>query len=104
MPKTDQKEFDFNSPDLLLILNAVLKATEDARDVCHDQMWKFQWRGEEVVLRDVADKTIVRVNKFQEMGDMIVKCDPVHLMIPWAPIKFVMEEVVQPISHSGRSR
>lgn len=56
-------------------------------------MWKFQWRGEEVVLRDVADKTIVWVNKFKEMGDMIVKCDPVHLMIPWAPIKFVMEVV-----------
>lgn len=93
LPEADQKEFDFNEPDLLKTLNAVLNATKQVRDTCYQKMWKFKWRGEAVVLRDVADKTILWVNKFKEMGNMIAQCDPIFLATPWAPIKFVMEVV-----------
>lgn len=79
--------------DPLKCLNAILTATEDVKDACYQKMWKFQWRGEEVILRDVAEKTIVWVNKFKAMGNMISQCDPVHLAIPWAPIKYIMEVV-----------
>lgn len=44
-----------------------------------------------MILRDVADKTIVWINKFKSMGTMISQCDPVHLAIPWGPIKYLME-------------
>lgn len=53
-------------------------------------MWKFTWKGEEMVLHDVTYKTIAWVNKFKGMGNIIAQCDPVHLAIPWAPILFII--------------
>lgn len=91
LPKKDRSAFDFTDPDLLKTLAAVLQATEDVKDLCYKKMWKFTWNGEQVVLRDIADKTLAWVNKFKGMVDMIVQSSPTHLAVPWAPIKYLLQ-------------
>lgn len=80
-------------PDPFKCLNAVLTVTEDVKDACYRKMWEFQRRGEVVIMRDVAEKTIACVKKFKEMGNMISLCDLVALAITWAPIKCLIEKV-----------
>ncbi|KAH0602388.1 uncharacterized protein H6S33_008727 [Morchella sextelata] len=88
LPAQSQKEFDFhNSDGLLKVLDDVLKATNTARETCQEKMWKISWKGKNIVLRDIADKTIEWVNKFKTLGNVIAQGDPVHAAIPWFIIK-----------------
>ena len=53
--------------------------------------WKFTWKGEEVILRDVADKVLWWIQKFRDIGDILVQYDPVHSAIPWAGVRFILQ-------------
>jgi hypothetical protein len=92
LPAQSQKEFDFHNSDVLLkVLDDVLKATNTARETCREKMWKISWKGKNIVLRDIADKTIEWVNKFKTLGNVIAQGDPVHAAIPWVPVRYLIE-------------
>jgi ankyrin repeat domain-containing protein 50 len=42
-------------------------------------------------MRDVAEKVIVWINKFKEIGDIAVSSDPVHAALPWAGVRFLLQ-------------
>ncbi|KAF8247663.1 hypothetical protein K440DRAFT_289711, partial [Wilcoxina mikolae CBS 423.85] len=54
-------------------------------------MWTYSWKGETIVLRDVADKILAWVTKFQQIGDIAVQYDPTHAALPWAAFRFVLQ-------------
>lgn len=58
---------------------------------CENRRWKFELNGRQIVLRDVAEKIIVWVDKFKQVGDIAVNFDPVHASLPWAGIRFFLE-------------
>ncbi len=47
--------------------------------------------GREIVLRDVFKKIINSIEKFKEVGDVLVQYDPAHTAIPWAVVRFVLQ-------------
>ena len=47
--------------------------------------------GEEVVLRDVGTKILHWVDRFKQIGDIIVQYDPAHAALPWAGFRFVLQ-------------
>lgn len=47
--------------------------------------------GRQIILRDVAEKIIVWIDRFKQVGDIAVNFDPVHASLPWAGIRFLLE-------------
>lgn len=48
-------------------------------------------KGEEVVLRDVGAKILHWVDRFKQIGDIIVQYDPAHAALPWAGFQFLLQ-------------
>ncbi|KAA8894561.1 hypothetical protein FN846DRAFT_786170, partial [Sphaerosporella brunnea] len=53
--------------------------------------WKIKFRGDEIVLRDVGMKILGWVDKFKDIGDIVVQFDPVHAALPWAGFRFLLK-------------
>jgi len=77
-----------SAPDILQQLIAVV---EKKREECEENRWKFNINGRQIILRDVAQKVIIWLNKFKEIGDVAVNFDPVHAALPWAGVRFLLE-------------
>lgn len=75
----------------LEILRHLRNAAVEKQTECEDQRWKFDFNGRQLNLRDVAEKIIVWIDKFKEIGDIAVNFDPVHASLPWAGIRFLLE-------------
>lgn len=86
--KEDQQAFDFSGPEYLGILDDVLVAVGEKRNLCRQKMWKFTWDEKEFILRDIADKMITWVNKFKNSR---TQGDPIDLRIPWGLIRYLLE-------------
>ncbi|KAI2636665.1 hypothetical protein GGS21DRAFT_39862 [Xylaria nigripes] len=54
----------------------------------------IQLDGHQFSLSDTASRTIVWLNKFKEIGDIIVQYDPVHAALPWAAARFILQAIV----------
>lgn len=73
------------------VLQHLHSAAIKKRTECEDRRWKFELNGRQIILRDVAEKIIVWVDKFKQIGDVAVNFDPVHASLPWAGIRFLLE-------------
>ena len=93
--KTDSKL------DILEHLSTV--ATKKRND-CEAKRWKFDFHGRQIILRDVAQKIIVWVDKFKQIGDVTVNFDPVHALLPWAGVRFVLEVRLMIVQRENRPR
>ncbi|KAF8419355.1 hypothetical protein EV426DRAFT_538792, partial [Tirmania nivea] len=53
--------------------------------------WRINFRGDDIVLRHVGLKILHWVNRFKEIGDIIVQFDPGHAALPWAGFRFLLK-------------
>ncbi|KAK3613195.1 hypothetical protein LTR56_028022, partial [Elasticomyces elasticus] len=58
---------------------------------CEDKRWRWEFRGRTVVLRDEADKVAALLDRFKSVGDVVANVDPVHVGLPWAGIRIILE-------------
>ena len=65
--------------------------SQQKRTECENRGWKIEFNEHRVILRDVAEKVLVWLHKFKEIGDVVVNYDPVHLALPWAGIRFLLQ-------------
>ena len=84
--------------NLLSSSREIHTAVEDAyraalsqKQVCEDKRWRWSFRGRNVVLRDEADKVLAWLDKFKTIGDIVANVDPVHIGLPWAGIRTILE-------------
>ncbi len=61
------------------------------RDLAEQGRWRFTFRGREVILRDTATKLLTWLDKFKQVGDIVVNHDPQHFALPWAGVRFLLE-------------
>lgn len=61
------------------------------QDECKEKRFKFRFKGQDIIMRDVAGKIISWLNKFKEVGDVAVNFDPVHASLPWAGVRFLLQ-------------
>jgi hypothetical protein len=73
------------------MLQHLCTITEQKRDDCDKRGWKFKLYGRQIILRDLAQKIIVWIDKFKEVGDVAANFDPVHVALPWAGIRFLLQ-------------
>ncbi|KAI5820134.1 hypothetical protein BZA77DRAFT_290335 [Pyronema omphalodes] len=56
-----------------------------------DDAWKIRVKGEEIVLRDIARKLLGWMDRFKEIGDIIIQYSPVNAALPWAGFRFLLK-------------
>ena len=72
-------------------LSAVRSTMDEILNKKEGKLWKVNFRDEEIVLRDVGMKILRWVDKFKQIGDIIVQYDPAHAALPWAGFRFLLQ-------------
>ncbi|KAH8684848.1 hypothetical protein BGZ60DRAFT_524047 [Tricladium varicosporioides] len=100
---TDRKiYFDTSRIDKWKIINEVLILVREAEQTCQHKRWKWKnSRGEYVILWDVFSKIAGWIQKFREIGDIIVQYDPGHAALPWAAVRFILRAIVSDVQKNG---
>ncbi|KAF8247054.1 hypothetical protein K440DRAFT_661671 [Wilcoxina mikolae CBS 423.85] len=92
---------ELDQSDKVEILDRVLLSAEYARNTCLEKRWKFTWKGEAIVLHDTAEKILAWLDKFRQIGDIIIQYDPVHAALPWAGVRFLLDVVLSDTQNTG---
>jgi hypothetical protein len=98
LPKEDQAAFQAHSDSDLGILQHLCAIAEQKRDDCEKRGWNFKLNGRQIILRDLAQKIIVWIDKFKEVGDVVANFDPAHVALPWAGVRFLFQVPVEPVA------
>lgn len=74
-----------------LPIEEIISITKAKQEECERKSYTFHFRGKEIILRDVAAKIVLWLDKFKSIGDVAVNFDPVHASLPWAGVRFLLE-------------
>ncbi|KAE8444754.1 hypothetical protein EG329_014314 [Mollisiaceae sp. DMI_Dod_QoI] len=74
--------------------NELLDLAKSVQKKCEENSSKFEFRGKELIVRDIAGKIIFWLSKFKEVGDIAVNVDPVHAGLPWAGVRFLLQVAI----------
>jgi hypothetical protein len=79
------------SDDIASALGHAFEAAQAKRKVCESKRWSFTMGRHTVKLQDEADKVILWLDRFKQVGDVAVNADPIHAALPWAGIRLLLE-------------
>ena len=74
-----------------IVLADVYKLAKEKQRTCENKRWKFSYGKHRVVLRDVAEKVTSRLGRLTQIGDIIANVDPLHVGLPWAGIRLLLQ-------------
>ena len=80
-----------NASDIDLALEQALTAAKEKQRCCIEKRWTFTFTGRTVVVKEEADKVVGWLNRFTAVGDVVANVDPVHVGLPWAGIRLLLE-------------
>ncbi len=88
----EEKKFLPSSNDVERVdyVEEALRETRKSRDM-HQGNKEFSFRGKRFVVRELAEKALVWIEKFKDIGDIVVQYDPVHMALPWAGIRLILQ-------------
>jgi len=65
--------------------------TRQLQQRCADKRWSWNYKGREVYLFDQMDKVVQLLDRFKAVGDIVANVDPIHIGLPWAGIRAILE-------------
>ena len=80
-----------NASDTDLALQQTLAAAKEKQRCCIEKRWTFILTGRTVVVKEEADKVVGWLNRFVAVGDVLANVDPVHVGLPWAGIRLLLQ-------------
>lgn len=89
--KTVEKYVVHGVANINIAVAEAYKAALGHKQACEDKSWRWSFRGRTVVLRDEADKVLRWLDRFKSVADVIANVDPVHVGLPWAGIRILLE-------------
>jgi hypothetical protein len=72
-------------------LDSLHKAVEAKHETCEEKRWVFNLNGQKMELSKLAQKVCVWLDKFKDIGDIVVNVDPLHAGVPWAAIRLFLQ-------------
>jgi hypothetical protein len=81
--------------DIDSALRQALGAAEDKQRTCQKKRWTFTLGGHTVTLQEKADNIVRWLDKFKNLGDVVVNVDPIHAGLPWVGIRLLLEVRVE---------
>lgn len=61
--------------------------------------WSWNYKGRQIYLFEQADKVVRLLDKFKAVGDIAANADPIHVGLPWAGIRAILEVRISPIGN-----
>lgn len=100
LKEEDRKLVTFDGQRRLDVLSDLGQLVAAARDTSIKKRWRFHrpGSGQTVILRDLFSKIVVWIDRFKQIGDIVVQYDPVHAALPWAGVRFLLQVCRSPIS------
>lgn len=62
---------------------------------CKIKKWSWNYKGRPVYLFEQVDKVLLLLNKFKAVGDIVANVDPIHVGLPWAGVRTILEVRIQ---------
>lgn len=89
----DKIQIDFTQDDKRNALNDLLVTVGEKRRT--QKHVRFRKRnGDTVDVRVLFQRIVEWVNRFKDVGDILIQYDPQHAAIPWAAVRFVLQVMV----------
>ena len=88
---TLQDHIGHNTSDIGLGLEQALVAAKEKQRYCIEKRWTFIIKGRTIAVKGEADKVVGWLNRFTAVGDVVANVDPVHVGLPWAGIRLLLE-------------
>ncbi|KAL9576092.1 MAG: hypothetical protein Q9212_007392, partial [Teloschistes hypoglaucus] len=83
-----------STSDANLALEETLAAAKEKQEFYNTKRWTYTFAGRTVVLKEEADKVVGWLNRFTAIGDVVANVDPVHIGLPWAGIRLLLQAAV----------
>jgi len=88
LPEEYKKDLDnLDKMDILQKLFVIAKQAEEQNAA---KQFKLKWGDKEIDVGEKAAGFVGCLNKFKEIGDIVVQYDPVHVALPWAGVRFIL--------------
>jgi len=81
---------DLDSLDKLNILQKLIAIAKQAEEQNAGKQFKLKCGEKEIDVREKAEGFVGCLNKFKEIGDIMVQYNPVHAALPWAGVRFIL--------------
>ena len=92
MSNEDRQNIDFDYANKLKILSDLHELTIQSKQDCIKKRWRYTRKsGEKVIFADLFSKIVKWVDVFKQIGDTVVQYDPVHAVLPWAGVRFLLQ-------------
>ncbi|KAL8907866.1 MAG: hypothetical protein Q9171_005691 [Xanthocarpia ochracea] len=88
---TLEHQFLPNLQDVDVALDDTLTAAKEKQRCCIEKRWTFTFGGRFITLKDEAEKIVGWLDRFKAVGDIASNADPVHVGLPWAGIRLLLE-------------
>ena len=76
-------------------LEDVVKLIEKQKQACLDSRLKLRKQsGKVFYVRDILERITKWLDQFKQIGDVAVQYDSVHLSLPWAAVRFLLQTIV----------
>lgn len=86
-----QEKLPHNATDASVTLREACETTKVLQESCKDRSWRWTYRGRDIMLRDEIGKILRLMERFVAVGDVVANVDPVHVGLPWAGIRSVLQ-------------
>ncbi|KAL9035146.1 MAG: hypothetical protein Q9214_006720, partial [Letrouitia sp. 1 TL-2023] len=83
-----------DASDINLALEQALAAAREKQRCCIEKRWTFTFTEQTIDLKEKADKVVGWLNRFRAVGDVVANVDPMHVGLPWAGIRLILEAAV----------
>ncbi|OCK95059.1 WD40 repeat-like protein [Cenococcum geophilum 1.58] len=83
-----------STDDIASALEEAFNAAQEKQKVCESKRWTFTWGKHSMRLWDEADKVMLWLDRFKQVGDIAVNADPIHAGLPWAGIRLLLEATI----------
>ena len=72
-------------------LSSLCDDLDQKLDQSKQKKLQIEIHGRPIIVQDVVSRTLDWINKFKEIGDIVVQYDPVHAALPWAGVRLLLE-------------
>lgn len=79
------------SQDIRVVVQQSYDAAQSHKHQCENKRWRWSFRGQDVILREKAEKVIIWLDRFKSVGDVVANIAPLHVGLPWAGIRVILE-------------
>lgn len=88
---SDKSGWSMTAEQKVTDLVSTLETWKDNLEKKRGRFINFPWCGKTMNVTTLLDDAVGWIRRFREIGDVVVQCDPIHLGLPWAGIKFMTQ-------------